>query len=72
MNSKLFSWNWQDAIKGVLVAGISAVVLAAYQALTGGHEIVWSELGKVAIIAALAYLIKNFVTNSNGQIGKER
>lgn len=73
MNSKLFKLHIADFIKGAIVAALTAGATALAQYLNVGHIPTAAE-GKVILIssasALVAYLIKNFFTNSNGQIGE--
>ena len=71
MNSNFFSLNWLDLAKGLLVAVIGAILTGVYQAIQAG-SLVWTWLFWQPIIltgvgAGLAYLIKNFFSNSSGE-----
>ena len=61
--SKLFSWDWKDAGKGLIVAVVSAVLTAIYDTLQQGSlKFDWKHIGIVAATTAAAYLLKNFFT----------
>ena len=63
VTSPLFSLNWKDALKGVLVAAVSAALTGVYNALTVvPPHIDWKQIGVVGITAGVAYLVKNFLT----------
>ena len=59
-----------DYIKGLIVAVATAVLATAYEILQSGISLSKAQLiliGKTAIAAAIAYLIKNGLTNSKDQ-----
>ena len=65
--------NGQDFIKGIIVAGLVAVLgslqtILEAGALPSGAE--WLTIGKMAGAAIISYLLKNLFTNSQGQIAK--
>jgi len=71
MNSNFFSLNWFDLAKGLLVAVIGAILTAVYQAIQAG-QLTWTWAFFQPIVltglgAGLAYLIKNFFSNSAGE-----
>ena len=75
MNSTFLTLNWKDVLKGFLVAVITALLTASYNAINaGGVNLTW-DFWKPTLLAALgggiAYLIKNVLTNSNGEILKK-
>jgi len=70
MNSNFFSLNWLDLGKGLLVAVIGAILTGIYEAITAG-SLTWTwaffqPIVLTGVAAGIAYLIKNFLTNSNG------
>ncbi len=73
--SKFLRLGKHDFIKGLLVAiGTAALTALLNIVNTGQLPRTWPELKPVAIAsisAVLTYLLKNLVTNSQGQIGKE-
>jgi len=61
--SSLFSLDFRDLGKGLLVAIGGAVISAAQGSLqTGALTFNWKAIGGVAIAAGLSYLAKNFFT----------
>jgi EamA domain-containing membrane protein RarD len=65
--------NLQDIIKGSILAVITAIITALYQIVQAGSLPTVSDLqtiGTVALGAALSYLLKNWLTNSNGNFAK--
>ena len=69
--SKLFNLNWQDIVKGVIMAVGSAVLTTIYQALTAGGAVNWHDVATVAASALVAYLLKNIFTTEDGKfLGK--
>ncbi|HVW98173.1 MAG TPA: hypothetical protein VHA56_19535 [Mucilaginibacter sp.] len=61
--SSLFSLNFKDLVKGLLVAVGGAVIAAIQSSIASGAvNIDWRETGSVALAAGLSYLTKNFFT----------
>jgi hypothetical protein len=70
-NSSFFSLNARDWFKGLVVAIITAVITLVYNTIQlGALSFDWKAIGFAAISAALAYILKNFITNSNDEILK--
>ena len=71
MKSPLFTLNWKDALKAVIVAVITALVTGVYQLIQTGSELNMETLKPVlltSVSAGLAYIIKNFFTNSDDKL----
>jgi hypothetical protein len=71
-NSSFLKLNWQDYAKGLIVAVGTTVLTALMTSLNSGHlpqGKEWAGIGTAAISAAVAYLLKNLFTNSDGTIG---
>ena len=69
--SKIFTLDWRDLGKGLLMAVLGAIfgiVLPSLQA--GSFEFDWKKIGASALVAALTYLSKNFLTNSKDEFAK--
>jgi len=72
MRSKFLSLNVNDLLKGLLIAFLTALftgLIALFQA--GPFEFDWLTFRPIvmaAASAALAYLLKNWITNLQGQI----
>ena len=70
MNSNFLNLNWLDLLKGSLVAIIGAILTAVYQAIQAGAFsftwAFWQPIVLAGVGAGLAYLIKNFFSNSSG------
>lgn len=62
VTSPKYSINWQDVLKGAVVAVIMAVMTTIEQAISAGVKIDWKVVGGVAVGALVAYLTKNFFT----------
>ena len=61
--SGLFKLDWQDTIKGVLVAAIGAIVTPVTESLQAGIFVFdWKHILAGGITAGLAYIVKNFFT----------
>lgn len=70
--SKLFNLNANDFAKGLLVAILSPVVTILLQSLDAGSlTFDWKMIAKVGIAAGLSYILKNFITNNNGEVAKK-
>lgn len=70
---KIFSLNWRDLLKALVVAVLSAVLLGIYNlinscgfACTGAD---WLEVLRLGLASSLGYLIKNFFSDEEGKIG---
>ncbi len=74
MNNSLFGkLNARDLINGVIVAFLTAALTGIITILDSGVLPDLAQLkaaGLSGLVAALAYLTKNLVTNSQGEIGK--
>ena len=71
MKSNFLSLNWADFGKGLLVAVLSAVLGVVTTSLNAGSlTFDWKVIGTVALSAGLAYITKNFFSNSVGQVLK--
>lgn len=66
--SKLFTLQVPDFAKGLLMVVLGAVLTTLEQVVsTGGFSAVnWSAVALVAVNAGLAYLVKQFGTDSQG------
>ena len=67
-NSKAFLLNKFDFLKGLIVAVITAVLTALYQALSTGVNIDWRQVLTIALTCAIGYLLKQFGTKSDGNL----
>ena len=71
MKSKFLSLNTKDFIKGLFLSVLTSVLTIIYSSLQSGSlTIEWKAVGTAAITAALAYITKNYLTNSEDQILK--
>lgn len=73
MKSNLFNLNLQDVIKAIILTFITALLTSIYQILQTGTLLTRVSLKPVvisSIAAALGYIIKNVLTNSNDQFLK--
>lgn len=63
--SKQFTLNGRDILKGLLVAIITPVLTIIINSLQQGTlTFDWKAIGITALTAAIAYLVKNFLTPS--------
>ncbi len=71
--SSLFSLDFADFVKGLVVA-TGGAVLAACEAMlqSDPFNLNWKKIGSVALAAGLSYLIKNFFTPAKTMVKAER
>lgn len=70
MNSEIFRLNLKDFAKSFLVCVLMATVTFVYESMLGCGSIncvVWDDVLNAGILASLAYLIKNFLTDGSDQ-----
>lgn len=73
--SSFFTLNWKDLVKGFVMAILTALITGIYQALQspGGIQFTWlffQPIVYTAIAGGLAYLIKNWLTNTDDKFLK--
>lgn len=75
MNSNFLNLNWKDVVKGFVVAVVMAILTGIYTGIQANQFPVTWEQWKVILItslgAGIAYLLKNVLSNSNGEILKK-
>lgn len=72
MNSTFLSLNLQDLIKGLIMAVLGTVLTIVYDVVqTGSLTFDWKQIATAAATTAIAYLLKNLVSNSAGQFLKK-
>lgn len=74
MNSNFLSINWSDAIKGLVIAVLTAVLTGLLKIFETGALPTLADLqtiGIIAITAGLSYILKNLLTNSDGKMMKK-
>jgi VIT1/CCC1 family predicted Fe2+/Mn2+ transporter len=72
--SKFLNLDINDALKGFIVAFLSAALTGVVATLDSGMLPTNAELKQAAVVgltAGLSYLLKNLVTNSQGAILKK-
>jgi hypothetical protein len=69
MNSSLFNLNWKDIGKAFAMFVITPIVGYIYQILSaGGFDIDWHKVLVLAASGAVAYLLKQLGTDSQGNL----
>lgn len=67
--SKLFTWNWHDLLKGAIMATVSAFLTALMVSVQGNHlpttKEEWATILTVSVIATITYLSKQFFTGTD-------
>ena len=70
--SKMFSLNVGDFFKGLIVAVMASVLMYLLQVLNTPDfnwiNINWGEIARMASVAGISYLMKNFISNSKGEV----
>jgi hypothetical protein len=72
--STFLNLNIKDLAKGLIVTMLTSVLTIAYNTVNAGSlTFDWEAIGLTALTSGLAYLMKNLLTNSEGQfLGKEK
>ena len=73
MKSKFLTLDWKDFSRGLLIAFLTAVITGVINILDTGAVFTWVTMRPVLIAgisAALSYLLKCLVTNSQDQMFK--
>ena len=73
MSSELFKLNLRDFIKGAFLAVIASVLTPVMAAANTGDfdalvSLDWASIGKTALTVFIAYLLKNFISDSDGKL----
>ena len=71
-NSPFGKLNLRDLLNGIVVAFLTASITGILQVLDAGGLPTTEQLivaGKSGLVASLAYLLKNLVSNSQGEMG---
>lgn len=72
MFSNFFQLNWRDFGKGLIIAVLGAIVgIIAGTIEQGSLSFDWPLIAKTAALAALTYITKNLLTNSNDEFLKK-
>jgi hypothetical protein len=72
MKSAFLSLNTKDFLKGLVVSVLTSVLTIVYTSVqAGSFTIDWKAVGSAALAAALAYITKNYLTNSEDQLLKK-
>lgn len=69
-NSSLLSLNWQDLVKGLLVMFLTIFLGSILTVLQSGALptfVALRENAYIALVATLAYFVKNLLSNSDGK-----
>jgi hypothetical protein len=71
MKSKFLTLDIKDIAKGLFIAFLTAVLTGILKILETGSEFNWITIKPVIIAgacAAISYIIKNLLTNSDGEL----
>jgi hypothetical protein len=66
--STFLNLNIEDLAKGLIITILTSVLTIAYNTVSAGSlTFDWKSIGLAALTSGLAYLMKNLLTNSEGQ-----
>jgi hypothetical protein len=69
--SDLFKLNLFDLLKGLIVSVFTAVLVMISDAIKlGSFSFDWVSIWQTAVTAGVAYLLKQFLTNNQGELLK--
>lgn len=72
MKSSIFTLNKSDFLKGLIIAILTSIVTIVYNTIqTGSLVFDWKAISTAAASSALAYILKNLLTNSNDEFLKK-
>lgn len=73
--SNFLGLNIKDLIKGIITAVLTALIAFAYKAIEAGTIeftwVFWKPAVLSAVGAGLAYMLKSWLTNSDGKFGSK-
>lgn len=72
--SKIFSLNWHDALKGFLVAFLTATLTGLIETLDSGMLPTLAAIkvhAAAGLVGGLSYILKQLITNQNGDLLKK-
>jgi len=66
--STFLNLNIQDLVKGLILTVLSSTLTIVYQTLESGSlTFDWKGISLAALTSGIAYLMKNLLTNSQGE-----
>jgi hypothetical protein len=71
MKSKFLTIDYRDILKGIFIAFMTAILTGLLKMLEAGAAFDWPTIKPLLIAgacAAISYVLKNLLTNSNGQM----
>jgi hypothetical protein len=72
MQSTFLTLGSKDFLKGLVLAVLTAVITIVYTSIEAGSlAFDWKAIGMTALSSALAYIMKNLFTNSQGELLKK-
>ena len=66
--SGLFKLNWNDLLKSAIVF-VGAAVLTSLLGMLQGNGVDWQEIGKVALVAGITFLLHQLASDNEGKLG---
>lgn len=70
--SEIFKLNLADFIKGLALAVLTSVVVIINDTINAGSlNFDWNNILHTAAISSVAYLLKQLLTNANGELLKK-
>ncbi len=71
MKSTLFTLNWRDFLKGLILAVVVPVLVTIQESLAAGNiTFDWKTIGISSLATFIAYILKNFLTDDVKQAQK--
>ena len=72
MKAKLFSLKTKDAVKALILSVLTSTLIVVQTSLDAGElNFNWNKIGMVALASAVAYIVKNWLTNSDDKFLKK-
>lgn len=66
--SDLYTLDWRDVGKGVLLAVVASILVFLQGSLANGLTVDWAELLRVALASGLGYIMKNYLTDKDNKL----
>lgn len=70
--SEFLKLNILDLVKGTILASFTSVLVIIKDTIANGTlSFDWHSISQTALLSAVAYLLKNLLTNGNGELFKK-
>ncbi len=72
MKANFLSLEWKDGARALFLSVVTSAFTLILQTLEAGSlTFDWQKIGTVAATTAVAYILKNWLTNSNDELLKK-